>query len=63
MPLCNDVFISTVDLESSELPEIRWIFGKVVGFTSPNYVLLSLRGKSESINNEKPNKRSRKKLT
>lgn len=35
--LCNDVFISTVDLESSELTEIRWLFRKVDGFTSSNY--------------------------
>lgn len=57
---CNDIFISTVDPESSELPEIRWIFRKVV---LEVIIPFLLRGKSDGVSNEKPNKRSRKKLT
>lgn len=37
IPFGNDVFISTVDLEPSELKEIGWTFRKVVGFISSSY--------------------------
>lgn len=59
IPLCDDIFISTVDFDSSELTEVEKCLDSLVQIT----IFSSLRGKSGSINNEKPNKRSRKKLT
>lgn len=59
IPLCNYIFIPTVDLKTSELREIEKWLDSLVQIT----IFPLLRGKSGSVKNEKPNKRSRKKLT